>query len=121
MNALLERYAMGRLLYRLAKSDRRNEFVLKGAQLFRVWEAVPNRPTRDLDLLGLEEGSEDSIETLFTQLVRLPVQPVDGLQWGRSGRSRYGTTRRMEAFGPLCPPCWRERGFRFGSTWGSEM
>lgn len=52
---LLERFAMGRLLWRLVHSGR--TFVLKGAQLFSVWQAMPHRPTRDLDLLGFGRRS----------------------------------------------------------------
>ena len=47
---LLERFAMGRLLWRLVHSER--TFVLKGAQLFSIWQGTPHRPTRDLDLLS---------------------------------------------------------------------
>ena len=35
--ALIERFAMGRLLWRLAQSDMSHKFVLKGAQLFSLW------------------------------------------------------------------------------------
>jgi len=47
LNSLLDRYATGRFLYRLAKSTYRERFVLKGAQLFHIWEAEQHRPTRD--------------------------------------------------------------------------
>ena len=36
-NLLLTRYAIERFLYRLCKSDYKNQFILKGAMLFRVW------------------------------------------------------------------------------------
>ena len=36
LNTLMEQYATGRLLYRLAQSEYRERFVLKGAQLFRM-------------------------------------------------------------------------------------
>jgi len=49
---LLTRYALERLLYRLSVSDKRDDFILKGAMLFAVWRDDPFRPTRDLDLLG---------------------------------------------------------------------
>lgn len=57
LNALMERYATGRFLFRLAESDYRERFVLKGAQLFRIWEMEEHRPTRDLDLLGYGEST----------------------------------------------------------------
>lgn len=54
---LLTRFAIERLLVRLASTVHRNEFVLKGAMLFALWSDEPHRPTVDLDLLG--RGSPD--------------------------------------------------------------
>jgi hypothetical protein len=71
LDSLMEQYATGRFLYRLAKSDYRDRFVLKGAQLFRVWGAEQHRPTRDLDLLGFGDPSEDAIRSVFTELVHV--------------------------------------------------
>ena len=47
--ALLTRYALERLLYRLSQSDLRDQFVLKGAYAFLIWQGNLHRPTRDLD------------------------------------------------------------------------
>jgi Nucleotidyl transferase AbiEii toxin, Type IV TA system len=82
LNALMERYATGRFLYRLAESDYRERFVLKGAQLFRIWEAEEHRPTRDLDLLGYGECTKEAIQNVFTELSQMPIDPPDGLIWG---------------------------------------
>jgi predicted nucleotidyltransferase component of viral defense system len=49
---VLTKYALERLLYRLAQSDFHDRFVLKGAMLFALWTDQPHRPTRDADLLG---------------------------------------------------------------------
>lgn len=81
-NPLMEQYATGRFLYRLAESEYRERFVLKGAQLFRIWEAEEHRPTRDLDLLGYGEATEEAIHEIFTKLTRMEVDPPDGLEWG---------------------------------------
>jgi predicted nucleotidyltransferase component of viral defense system len=68
--AILDRYAVERLLYRLSISDQRNEFLLKGALLFAVWFDAPHRPTRDADLLGFGEPDAarlaDSVGRLCT-------------------------------------------------------
>ena len=80
-NSLMERYATGRFLYRLAESPYREHFVLKGAQLFRIWEAEEHRPTRDLDLLGYGEATEEAIKGIFTELTETSVTPEDGLEW----------------------------------------
>ena len=79
---LLEQYAIGRFLYRLSKSSHRERFILKGAQLFRVWDATGHRPTRDLDLLGFGDSSEESIGAIFTELTQARTDPEDGLEWG---------------------------------------
>lgn len=49
-NLLLTRYALDRLLYRLSQSEYKNQFIIKGATLFRVWQGEPHRATKDLDL-----------------------------------------------------------------------
>lgn len=82
LNILMEQYATGRFLYRLAESKYRERFVLKGAQLFRIWGAEKHRPTRDLDLLGYGEATEEAIQKIFSELVHMDVDPHDGLEWG---------------------------------------
>ena len=47
----LARYGTERLLYRLSRSQRAGDFVLKGAVLLSLWMGRLQRPTRDLDLL----------------------------------------------------------------------
>ncbi|MGC1480662.1 MAG: nucleotidyl transferase AbiEii/AbiGii toxin family protein [Chthoniobacterales bacterium] len=81
LSALLEQYATGRFLYRLAQSEYRERFVLKGAQLFRIWGVEEHRPTRDLDLLGYGEPTEEAIHTIFTGLLQMDIDPDDGLEW----------------------------------------
>src|SRR3546814_20597274 len=51
-NLVLTRYALERMLYRLGISDRRDQFLLKGALLFDLWFDLPHRPTHAHDLLG---------------------------------------------------------------------
>jgi len=48
LDLLFSRYAIERLLYRLSLSPYANQFVLKGALLFVVWQMPDHRPTRDL-------------------------------------------------------------------------
>lgn len=45
------RYATERLMYRIAKSEYADRFVLKGAWLFFLW-GDPQRATRDVDFAG---------------------------------------------------------------------
>jgi predicted nucleotidyltransferase component of viral defense system len=76
----LTRYALERLLYRLSKSTHRDQFVIKGAILFSVWNEVPHRPTRDLDLLSFGTSDVSRLEEMFREIVNTNVEP-DGLEF----------------------------------------
>jgi predicted nucleotidyltransferase component of viral defense system len=75
---VLTRYALERLLYRLASSKFVDKFVLKGAFLFEVWLDQPYRPTKDLDLLGFGDHAPDHLAGIFGDICRTDVEP-DGL------------------------------------------
>jgi hypothetical protein len=62
---VLTRYALERLLSRLARSAHRDAFTLKGAMLFRVWSPTLHRPTKDLDLLGVGAPDTVRLEDIF--------------------------------------------------------
>ncbi len=79
--SLLERFAIGRLLWRLSQSEPADRFVLKGAQLFALWADQPHRPTRDIDFLSHGDPSTESIQTFFKELLSSPADPEDGLIW----------------------------------------
>ena len=70
-NFLLTRYANERLLYRLAASRHRDQFVLKGAVLFELWTATAHRATRDVDLLGFGEPAMAPVQAVFRDLCTL--------------------------------------------------
>ena len=65
---LLTRYAVERLLSRLAHSEHANSFVLKGAMLFALWTGEMHRPTRDVDFLGFGENSDARLATVLRAL-----------------------------------------------------
>ena len=75
---LLQRYAAERLLYRLGRSGRREQFVLKGAMLFALWGGSIYRPTRDLDFAGYGDSDADSVVAAFEDVCGALV-PDDGL------------------------------------------
>jgi predicted nucleotidyltransferase component of viral defense system len=75
---VLTRYGLERFLYRLAQSQYRDQFILKGALLFELWTHRPYRPTRDLDLEGQGENSIVRIKRLFTEIMGEAVED-DGL------------------------------------------
>lgn len=77
-NVTLTRYGLERLLHRLSQSPHADRFVLKGALLFSVWTGRLYRPTRDLDLLGYGEWSQDGLSQVFREICVADVEP-DGL------------------------------------------
>jgi predicted nucleotidyltransferase component of viral defense system len=80
---MLMNYAAERFLYRLSRSSRRDQFVLKGAMLFAVRIGEPYRPTRDLDLLGSVESTETAVETAICDIANTPAED-DGLSFDLS-------------------------------------
>jgi len=72
-NLLLTRYGLERLLYRLSISTHAQNFVLKGAMLLALWYDVPQRPTRDADLLGFGADDIDSIAKVFREICAIEV------------------------------------------------
>jgi hypothetical protein len=82
-NLTLVRFAIERLLYRLTNSPYSDQFVLKGAMLYVVWGIQPYRPTRDVDLLGLNTGDPDSLQTMFQELCDQETEP-DGITFDSS-------------------------------------
>lgn len=74
----LTRYGLERLLARLAVSSHADEFVLKGAMLFRVWSPTLHRPTKDLDLLGSGAPSVERLAKVFAEVCGANVED-DGM------------------------------------------
>ena len=74
---VLRQYVMQRLLYRLSCSDYSEQFLLKGALLFWVWNEDFHRPTRDIDLLSFGNNDVPHLVDVFRQIVS--VKDDDGL------------------------------------------
>ncbi|HED34266.1 MAG TPA: nucleotidyl transferase AbiEii/AbiGii toxin family protein [Gammaproteobacteria bacterium] len=66
---VLRQYVMQRLLYRLSCSDFSEQFLLKGALLFWVWNEDFHRPTRDIDLLSFGDNGVPHLVDVFRQIV----------------------------------------------------
>jgi len=89
VQVVVDRYAVQRLLYRLAQSEFRDLFVLKGAQLCVVWAGTPHRVTRDLDLEYLGPSDATRLQALFREVCAAPAAPADGIAYiGDSIRSK---------------------------------
>ncbi|MGN2390687.1 nucleotidyl transferase AbiEii/AbiGii toxin family protein [Pelomicrobium sp. G1] len=79
-NLVLTRYGLERFLYRLSRSPHADRFVLKGALLMLVWLGETIRPTRDADLLGFGDISEQSLAMIFAEVCSVRVEP-DGVEF----------------------------------------
>lgn len=79
-NVLLVRFTLERLLYRLSRSDHREQFILKGAMLFALWEPALHRVTRDLDLLGFGHPTPERLTDIFRELCQMEVE-ADGVDF----------------------------------------
>jgi Nucleotidyl transferase AbiEii toxin, Type IV TA system len=82
---VLTRYFIERLLYRLAQSGERQNFILKGAMLFAVWTENPYRPTKDLDLLGLGPDEIPDTVARMAAICRTVVSVDDGVTFDADG------------------------------------
>jgi len=76
--ALFTQFAIERFLYRLSRSSLADQFVLKGAMLFRVWAGDLHRPTRDVDLLGFGQSTPAAVAAMISDIVTTAVAD-DGL------------------------------------------
>lgn len=100
---ILTRYAIERLLYRLAQSPHADRFVLKGAMLLMTWFDEPFRGTRDLDLLGYGDPSPEGLVDIFKEVLAMDVEDgvvfdADGLRISRIREdNQYGGLRLRTA------------------------
>ena len=76
-NQVLVRFALERILYRLAQSQHAERFLLKGALLFTLWYDMPHRATRDADLLGFGARDLDTVAQTFREIAAVAVD--DGM------------------------------------------
>ena len=68
-NSLVRQFFQERFLYRLSKSEFAEHFILKGAWLFIAYEISRNRPTKDIDFLGVQiEQDALKIKKIFEEI-----------------------------------------------------
>ncbi len=77
-NELAVRYTVERFLARLAASEYRDKFILKGAMLYIPWKLDDKRTTMDLDLLGFGSSDLKTMEKVFRQICGTIVEK-DGI------------------------------------------
>ncbi|MGH9947046.1 MAG: nucleotidyl transferase AbiEii/AbiGii toxin family protein, partial [Pyrinomonadaceae bacterium] len=73
LNELLQYFAIERFLFRLSQTEYRRMFVLKGAQMMRIWEVPAARPTMDVDLLGRTSNDVENLQTIIRECCSLEV------------------------------------------------
>ena len=87
-----EQYALERFLYRLSVSAHAQQFLLKGALLFRLWYDQPHRRTRDADLLGFGPAEVASLEKVFREVCEVFAEDgIRYLQESVNGKARSKT------------------------------
>jgi predicted nucleotidyltransferase component of viral defense system len=74
---VLAEFAIERLLYRVGVSPYAEQFVLKGAMLFKLWSNDRRRATWDLDLLG--RGGDSVAEVVATLREICGILADDGI------------------------------------------
>lgn len=96
-NLVLTRYGVERFLYRLSRSRHADRFVLKGALLLLAWLGETLRPTRDADLLGFGDLTDDELLAIFRDVCAVPVEPDAATFDGESVRVEL--IREADAYG----------------------
>jgi len=77
---VLRTFAMERLLYRLSSSPHVDNFVLKGAMLFKLWTGDFYRQTRDIDMLAFKSETIGSLKAVFQEISQISFAD-DGLTY----------------------------------------
>ncbi|MBT4290582.1 MAG: nucleotidyl transferase AbiEii/AbiGii toxin family protein [Deltaproteobacteria bacterium] len=80
-NHILNRYGMERFLYRLSISSYQDEFILKGASLFLVWQSQNYRVTKDADFLGYGDPSPERLADVFKEICGIECSVDDGITY----------------------------------------
>ena len=79
-SAVLQNYLISRFLFRLAKSDYKDKFVIKGGMLISSMIGIEQRATMDLDAtLRYMQLEENSIRDAFTEICSVPDD--DGIEF----------------------------------------
>lgn len=82
-DAVLVRYALERLLYRVSVSPHAKKFALKGAMLLTTWIDASARPTRDVDFLGFGDSSPEAMRKIFAEICA--IEATDGIVFDIAG------------------------------------
>lgn len=77
-NLTMQLYAQERFLYRLSKSEYKDDFLLKGGLLLYSMEEFKGRPTKDIDfLLKNQDNNSNNIIKLIKEIIKIEAE--DGI------------------------------------------
>lgn len=79
---MLQYYVIERFLYRLSQTDWSSRLIVKGAIMLRAWGTPLGRPTRDIDFLGMLDGTPDGVAAAIRECLAIEC-PEDGLEFDR--------------------------------------
>jgi predicted nucleotidyltransferase component of viral defense system len=94
----LQFYAIERFLYRLSQTRFRQRFVLKGAQMLRVWHAPVSRPTIDVDFLGTKENSVENLEQIVRECYSIEIEDGVFFQLEQFSAARFAKMPSSAAY-----------------------
>ena len=96
---MLTRYGIERFLFRLGISEYAKQFVLKGGNMFVIWQNGNNsRPTIDSDLLCYGDVSDEHLKQVFAELCNMTGIPDDGVVFD-SASIRISPIRETTEYG----------------------
>lgn len=79
-NEILQYYVIERFLYRLGKTQHKDNVILKGAMMFIVWNMPYARATRDIDLLARTDNSMGNVVQMIKDVCKIEY-PNDGMTY----------------------------------------
>jgi hypothetical protein len=113
-NLVLIWYGLERFLYRLSVSAQCEQFVLKGAMLFRLWASANFRSTKDLDLEAFLKNEAAVSRDTFASICIQPVED-DGLTFDPSS-VRVAEIRETQEYGGFRVSCTADCDARHGGV-----
>jgi predicted nucleotidyltransferase component of viral defense system len=78
---VMRRYVFERFLDRLASSGHRDDLVLKGAMALIAVTDTPNRPTKDMDMLGIKPLSMEEALSLIRHVASIVPAQDDAVEF----------------------------------------
>jgi predicted nucleotidyltransferase component of viral defense system len=76
---ILVLYGLERFLFRLSQSAYKKQFILKGGLLIYAMDLSEARPTRDIDLLGLNQNNIEAISEMIREIGEIDFN--DGMNY----------------------------------------